>query len=126
MGEGFHRRHIKDATALPPRRHRLRHEAIEAPEESSQRLAAARRRGHEGVVPGRHLLPAPLLDIGRLGKGAAEPVPRRRRKEIQRSPHAYNSDHFRIYKQVFVNRSAAYDLERTLIDTQLFMDVMAT
>jgi len=77
-------------------------------------------------VPSRHLLPASLLDIGGLGKRASEPVPRRRRKEIQRRPHAYKSDQFRIYKQVFVNRYDAYDLRGTLIDTQLFMDVMAT
>ncbi len=77
-------------------------------------------------MPSCHLLPASLLDIGRLSKGAAEPVPRRRRKEIQRRPHAYKSDHFRIYKQVFVNRHRAYDLGGRLIDTQLYMDVMAT
>ena len=103
VGEGLHRGHIKDATALPLRRHRLGHEAVEAPEEGGQRLAAAGRGGHERVPPGGHLLPAALLDVGRPGEGGAEPVPSRRREEVERRPHAIKSDHFRNYKQVFVN-----------------------
>ena len=77
------------------------------------------------MAPAGHLLPAPLLDVRGLGESGAKPVPSRRRKEVKRRPHADKFDGFWIYKQVFVNSLAAYDLGGRLIDPQLYLDVMA-
>src|SRR5229473_2246511 len=88
VGESLQRRHIKDATALGLGRRGLGGEAIEAPQEGSQRLAAPGGGGHEDVAAGSHLPPATLLDLGRFGEGGAKPIPGRRRKEIENVPHA--------------------------------------
>ncbi len=100
--ERLQRRHVKDATSLRVDRHRLRRQAVEAPQKRRQGLAAPGRSRHQDVAAGRHLLPAALLDGGRRGEGGAKPVAHRRREEVEYLPHARNVREFWSHKQVFL------------------------
>ncbi len=104
VGERLQRRHIKDATALRVGRHGFRRQAVDAPQEGSQGLAAPGGCGHQDVAARGHLAPASFLDLRRLHEGAAKPVSRGRRKEIENVPHVIQFDRFPAHKQVFVNR----------------------
>ena len=85
--ERLHRGYIEDAAALAFRRCRLGGQAIEAPEECGQRLAAACRRRHEDVAAGRDLLPATLLDLRGVRESAPKPLSRGGRKQVERVSH---------------------------------------
>src|SRR5438445_6956296 len=106
MGYRLKQKHIYEALACRLVRRGLGGKAVEAPEERGERLAAPSWCGHQHMASGGHLLPAPLLDRGRIGEGGAEPVADRWRKELENLPHSIKFDRFRRYKQVFL--TAAY------------------
>ena len=81
--ERLQRRDIEDATPFGLGRGGLDGEAVEAPEERRQRLAAAGRGRHQDVAAGRDLAPAPLLDRGGGCERGPEPRPRGPGKEIE-------------------------------------------
>src|SRR5438270_219015 len=110
------------ATPLRLGRDRLSGEAVEAPQEGGQSLAAAGGSGHEGVAAGSHLPPASLLHGGRLGEGGSKPVAHGRREKVQRVPHRRQFDHCRDSKQVFLT-PPHYD--PLVFDTWRFREVMA-
>jgi hypothetical protein len=83
VGQRLERRHVDDLDpgALAAR---LAAQAIEAPQEGGQGLAAAGRRQHEGVVAAGDRRPAAGLDPGRRREALAEPIPRDRTEPRQR------------------------------------------
>ena len=78
--ERLERRDVEHAQALA----RLRHEAVEEPQEGRQRLARARRRAHQHVLARRDRRPALRLRGRRRAERALEPAPCVRREAGER------------------------------------------
>ena len=78
--ERLERRDVEHAQALA----RLRHEAVEEPQEGGERLARARRRAHEHVLARRDRRPAQRLSGRRRAERALEPAPCVRREAGER------------------------------------------
>jgi hypothetical protein len=72
VGERLQRRDVDESRA--GLRGRLRHQAVEAPEECGERLARSSRRREQRVVATRDRRPGLLLSLGRAIEGAREPI----------------------------------------------------
>src|SRR5439155_16928134 len=115
--------YIEHAAALAFRGCRLGGQAIEAPEECGQGLAAACRRRHEDVAAGRDLLPATLLDLRGVREGAPKPVSRGGRKQVERVSHLISLSRSQRTNEC----SSTLALYRPLvIEPQRFREVMSS
>ena len=89
VGQGLERRDVQDADvpglAALRRRARVAGQAVEAPQEGGQGLAAPGRGVDQGVMAVRDRRPALGLGLGRGLEAALEPVADRRREALERA-----------------------------------------